>query len=112
MNSERRTLNRNYEFRKVYRNGKSFVSPLLVTHVLRRKSGGIYTGISASRKIGCAVRRNRARRIVRAAAAEVLRDAAGSYDIVFTCRTATAASKTPDVARTMREHLKKAGITD
>ena len=42
---------RNTEFARAYRRGKSYVSPFLVTYVLRRKSGGVRLGITTSKKI-------------------------------------------------------------
>ena len=110
MNRERKTLNRNYEFQRVYHRGKSFISPELITYVMKKKSGGLYYGISASRKIGCAVERNRARRVIRAAALDVLENAEGSYDIVFVSRRATVRSKSTEIREIMTEQLKQAGV--
>ena len=62
-------------------------------------------------KIGNAVCRNRARRVIRAAYYELspaLRD--GSFDIVFVARTKTAAAKSTDVKKAMTGHLKQAGL--
>ena len=110
MNPEKSVLNRNYEFQRVYRSGKSMVSPILVTYVRKRKGGKIITGISASKKIGCAVERNRARRLIKAAAREILPEVDGSFDIVFVCRGATVRSSSTAVAAVMRQHLKKLGV--
>lgn len=109
-NKRRAVLNRNFQFQSVYRNGKSFVSPLLVTYVARRRRGGIRYGITASKKIGGAVARNRARRVVKAAAGEVLSQAGGSFDIVFVCRQATISSKSYKVAAVLSKQLRKAGV--
>ena len=86
------------------------VSPVLVTYVRKKKGGGLMYGISASRKIGCAVQRNRARRIVKAAARELLQGVSGSFDMVFVCRRATVGSSSPEVAAAMRRHLEKLGV--
>lgn len=58
------------DFQRVYRRGRSWGHPLVVLHVLPQP-GGARWGISASKKVGNAVVRNRARRQVR----EVLRQA-------------------------------------
>ena len=58
---------RNSDFSRAYRRGKSYVSPFLVTYVVRRKSGGVRLGITTSKKIGGAVERVRARRVIREA---------------------------------------------
>lgn len=104
------TINRNHLFRRAYRNGKSFVSPFVVTYVVKRRSGGLRVGITASKKIGCAVVRNRARRVVRAAAFALLKDIDAPYDIVLVCRKATAAQKSTRVQSVLDNHLKKAGV--
>jgi len=104
------TLNANPQFARVYRSKKSFVSPFVVTYVVPRKRGGIRYGITASKKIGCAVERNRARRIVKAAALELLKEADGCFDIVFVCRTATTRQKSTKLKQVLTEHLRKAGV--
>ena len=58
---------RNTDFARAYRRGKNYVSPFLVTYVVRRRSGGVRMGITTSKKIGGAVQRVRARRVIRAA---------------------------------------------
>ena len=110
MNRERKTLNRNYEFQRVYHRGKNFVSPMLVTYVFKKRDGGINYGISASKKIGCAVERNRARRIIRAAVLDTLKNVEGSYDIVFVSRRATVKAKSTEIQNIMAEQLKEAGV--
>ena len=52
------SLKENRDFRRLYTRGKSFVSPSLVTYVMKnRRSGGIRVGITTSKKIGNAVTR-------------------------------------------------------
>ena len=110
MSAKLTTLDQNSLFARAYRSKLSFVSPVLVTYVLRKKRGGIRIGITASKKIGCAVCRNRARRIVKAAASNLLKNADGSFDIVFVCRAATVEKKSTDIEPVMRRQLVKAGI--
>jgi len=105
-------IKQNHLFRMVYSRGKSFASPLLVTYVVPRRSGGIQLGITSGKKIGNAVTRNRARRVVRAAfracEKEIIPDC--SAFIVFVARSRTAPAKSTDVAKTMLQHLKDAGV--
>ena len=56
-------LTENYEFRRVYARGKSAVRPSLVPYCMKRGSAPPRIGITASKKIGNAVKRNRARRL-------------------------------------------------
>lgn len=59
------TVKENYEFRRIYRKGKSAVSPQLVIYCQRNRRGHSRLGISVSTKLGCAVVRNRVRRRIR-----------------------------------------------
>lgn len=105
-------LNRNFQFRRVYKAGRSEASRLVVTYALKKKRGELRIGVTAAKKIGNAVERNRARRIVKAAAAEVLRDAGGCFDVVFVCRRATVFSKSTELAPVLRAQLQKLGAIE
>ena len=59
------TVKENYEFRRIYRKGKSAVSPQLVIYCQRNRRGHSRLGVSVSTKLGCAVVRNRGRRRIR-----------------------------------------------
>ena len=62
-----KTLTRNNEFSRAYARGKSFVHPHLVLYVNKNRKGTTRVGLTATKKIGKAVTRNRARRVMRAA---------------------------------------------
>jgi ribonuclease P protein component len=104
------TIKNSRVFARAYRSRVCFVSPFIVTYVLRRRSGGVCVGITASKKVGCAVERNRARRIVRAAAAELLRGVGASFDVVVVCRKALLSKKSTFVKELLGRHLEKAGV--
>ena len=77
------TIKENRTFSRLYRKGKSFVSPVLVTYVLRGRSyDNLYPGIRKG------------------------------YEIIFVARAKTPYVKTQDVEKAMRYHLKQAGIFD
>ena len=105
-------IKQNHLFRMVYSRGKSFASPHLVTYVVPRRSGGIHLGITSGKKIGNAVTRNRARRVIRAAWRACEKDLKPDCSalIVFVARTRTAPAKSTDVAKSMLQHLKDAGV--
>lgn len=67
-------------------------------------------GITTGKKTGGAVARARARRIIRAAAAQVLPQGAGSFDIVFVARAATPTQKSTALIPVIKKHLEKAGV--
>ena len=64
------SLKENKDFRRLYYRGKSEASPVLVTYVMKNRLGFTRVGITSGKKIGNAVKRNRARRVIRAAFAQ------------------------------------------
>jgi len=104
------SINRNHLFLRAYRSKQHYVSPYFVTYVVRRRTGGIAVGITASRKIGKAVQRNRARRLVRAAFQQILTRYDIPCDVVVVCRRAILDKKSTELAPILRSHLRKAGI--
>lgn len=104
------TLNRNMDFRRLYGRGKSFTNPALVAYVMKNRAGVCRVGITTSKKIGNAVERNRARRVIRAAFRQVEPDIRGNWDIVFVARTKTKFLKSTIIYRVMREQLQAAGL--
>ena len=61
----------------------------VVLYVNKNRAGHTRVGLTASKKVGNAVTRNRARRVMRAALSEVLRGDVGRYDIVLVARGIT-----------------------
>ena len=104
------TIKNNCDFRRLYARGKSFQSPALVSYVMKNRAGICRVGITTSKKIGNAVERNRARRVIRAAYSMLEDKICGNYDIVFVARTKTIFIKSNDLADVMLTHLKKAGV--
>ena len=78
-----RTLTKNKEFSRIYARGKSYVHPNLVLYVAKNRLGYTRIGLTATKKVGHAVQRNRARRIMRAALSEHLSQNIGGYDIIL-----------------------------
>ncbi|MBR5410179.1 MAG: ribonuclease P protein component [Clostridia bacterium] len=103
------TLQLNSDFRRAYARGKVYTDPALVTYVVKNRAGICRIGITTSKKIGCAVKRNRARRVIRAAA-ERLPQIEKHVDLVFVARTKTAYQKSTEIAEIMRSQLEKAGV--
>lgn len=108
--SEFITLKENREFRRAYSRGKSYVSPDLVTYIIKNNNNNLRIGITTGKKIGKAVERNRSRRIIRAAYREICNNIRFGYDIVFVARTKTPYRKSTDILKSMTKHLKDAGL--
>ena len=81
------TIKQNHEFRRLYNKGKSAVTPSMVVYCRRSRNPHNRLGITVSTKLGCAVKRNRARRRLR----ELFRLAQPrlkqGYDVVIVART-------------------------
>ena len=110
--SEYITLKENRDFSRIYRRGKSFVSPVLVTYVMKNKSGVTRYGITTGKKVGKAVSRTRARRVIRTAYRELYPKIREGYDFVFVARAKTPAVKSYVITRAMKNHLSQAGALD
>lgn len=100
----------NYEFRRVYSKGKYYVSPAVVVYVLKNRYHMVRVGITTSKKIGNAVKRNRSRRIIRAALDLFLPYIRPGYDLVFVARGKTPFLKSTDIEKSLRFLFRKADI--
>ena len=107
-----RPIRRNSEFGRVYARGKSYVNPALVLYVLKTRGKKTRVGLTATKKIGHAVQRNRARRIMRAALSEHLSQNIGGYDIILVARGQTPKLKSTQLSRTLGKLFAKAGLPD
>lgn len=103
-------LNQNRDFKKLYEKGKYYVHPCLVTYVGKNKKKQRRVGITASKKTGNAVKRNRSRRIIRQAFRELYPYVSGDWDVVFVARAKTPQMKSGEIKRVMYGQLKAAGI--
>lgn len=103
-------LNQNKDFRRLYYRGKSGAGKYLVTYIMKSRRGETRVGITSSKKIGKAYQRNRARRVIRAAYAELAERICGNYDIVFVARTATCSVKMQAVKKDMENQLLSLGV--
>jgi len=102
-------INDNKVFKRVYAKGAFKADALLVTYVLKNRLPHMRVGITASRKIGNAVCRNRARRVIRAALYEWMDQIRPGIDIVFVARSKTAQSSSVQLVRSMKKQLEALG---
>lgn len=103
------TLKENRDFRKLYTRGKSCVSPVLVTYILKNHTENVRVGITTSKKTGNAVGRNRSRRIIREAIRKIYPRINGGIDLVFVSRAKTCYTKSTDIEKVMLSHLSQLG---
>jgi ribonuclease P protein component len=104
------TLKTNNDFRRIYNRGKSFVSSGIVVYVTRNSAGYNRIGLTVGKKIGNAVKRNRAKRVMREAFISFENRLKSGYDIVLVARGKTVFIKSTEVAKFLNDLLTKAGI--
>ena len=115
-------IKENHLYVKAYRRGTRFVGKYIAVYVLRDLAAGRLrnenplkekinrTGLSVSKKIGGAVQRNRAKRIIRAAYDGVKDDLKKGYLIVISAREAINGQKSSDIAKEMTVAFSKLGM--
>ncbi len=103
------SLTRNSDFRRAYTKGKSVVTPLVVVYLTRNRVKARRVGITTSKKIGNAVQRNRARRVIREAYRGLAPRVKRGFDLVLVARGRTPFVKSTDVERALEKALAQAG---
>jgi len=103
-------LRRPGEFRRVWSAGRSWGHTWFVLWALPNDLDHVRVGITASRKVGNAVARNRARRLLREAARHLYPHIATGQDLVLVARPALVAVKEPQVENALQSMLNLAGL--
>ncbi len=103
-------LKENHHFRRVYHKGKSFVCPYFAVYIYKKRFDNIRLGITVSKKIGKAVARNRAKRVITAAFSSVLPQICAGYDFIIVARTRILYVKSTVVAAALFKILKDNGV--
>jgi ribonuclease P protein component len=103
------------DFERVRREGRSYAHPLVVLIACRQLAAdndapASRVGYAAGRSVGTAVRRNRAKRLLRESVRSLSDSIAPGWDIVLIARAAITACKTPQVRDTVTQLLKKAHV--
>jgi ribonuclease P protein component len=80
-------------------------------YAIKSRIKEVRVGISASKKVGNAVVRNRARRVMREAWFELVSRIPKGFDFVLSARANTVSVKTKDVQRKIFAFLKKFGLS-
>ena len=88
-------INRNGQFRRLYRVGKSYVTPYFAVYIKKNRGKINRLGITATKKIGNAVKRNRARRVITEAYRLLEPELPRGMDIIIVARQKAVFVKMP-----------------
>ena len=103
-------LTENYEFKRVYARGKSVVRPTVVVYCMKKNGPAPRVGITASKKIGNAVKRNRARRVLRESTRELYPQIKPGIDLVLVSRGKTPFVNCSIVKTELASALEELGV--
>lgn len=95
---------------RVRRSGESFAHPLLVLTIKAGEDSISRFAVTAGKSIGNAVKRNRAKRLLRAALQEVIPEVQPGYHCVLVARHPLLQASSQDAAAALRTLLGKAGL--
>ena len=104
------SLKRNKEFRRVYRQGKSAGSRILVLIHLSSRKPDIKVGFAVSKKIGSAVVRNRVKRRLREAVTPLLPEMHPGCRLIFIARSPVTDAGFKEIESTVRRLVTKVGL--
>lgn len=103
------SIKENSDFKRLYYRGKSVVKKRLVLYYRKNRYSFTRLGITVSPKIGCAVTRNRVRRLLK----ENYRLSEGisqGYDLVLVARTSSAKASFHEIGKDLEGALKESGL--
>ncbi len=110
-------LKKNFEFKIIYRRGKSFANDLLVMYILKNKKNrdkdlNFYNklGVSVSKKVGNSVVRSRSKRLISESFRLNDEFVTKGYDFIFIARNPIDGKNYSDVEKAMKNLIKKAGL--
>lgn len=101
------TLKSSRQFERVRREGRTWAGPLMVLNAAPNGQGTIRCGFIAGKKVGGAVERNRARRLIREALRLRLTHVKAGWDLVWIARAAIVETKCDVVGKEMDELLSR-----
>jgi ribonuclease P protein component len=107
--SKRTRLTDSPEFERVYRQGAAYRGTLFSVHAFPNELGTPRLGLSVSRKVGNAVKRNAVRRRLREVFYSALDGIPGSWDLVVSARPAAAEAGLGDLHEEFATALRKLG---
>jgi ribonuclease P protein component len=90
-------LTRSEDFERARRSGKTYAHRLVVLIARKNDAGRSRVGVAAGRTVGNAVRRNRAKRLLRAAMQSLVSSVLSGWDVVLIARPPLVSSSCAEV---------------
>ncbi len=97
-------------FRRMYRTGKSEVTPLFVLYLRKNGRKTNRLGITTSKTVGKAVQRNRCRRVLKEAYRLLEAEVRPGYDLILVARTKTGYVKMNEIKNCLEQVLRRQGV--
>lgn len=104
------SIKENYEFKRVYKRGKSSADSFLAVYVFKNYKKMPRLGITVSNKIASAVGRNKIRRRIKGAFHSIYQIRDNSIDIVVVARTRANDCTYKQIEKSLEKQLQKLGV--
>jgi len=104
------SIKKNFEYKRVYHRGRSVVGPYIAVYVLNNKGTQNRLGLTVSKKIGNAVERNRAKRLMRESYRLIEDEVLPGFDIVLVARQKCINSNCNQVKASLISAFKTLGV--
>ena len=98
------SIKENSDFKRLYYRGKSVVKKRIVVYYRKNKLESNRLGITVSPKIGCAVVRNRVRRLIKENY-RILQGLKEGYDIVVVARSSSSMASFCEIGKDLKRAL-------
>lgn len=103
-------LTRSEDFKRVRRFGKSFAHPLIVLVVQAKEETEVRVGVAAGRTVGTAVKRNRAKRLMREAMRPIIPLLASGRDLILIARPGLSSATLAQTREALLTVLRRAEL--
>lgn len=105
-------LKKNYEFMRIYKKGRFYVGKFLILYVLPNRSNGLRLGITASKKVGKSVCRNRLKRLIRESYRMYEDYVKDGFDMIVVARNNDVMPGYSEISRELKFLLKRMEVFD